>query len=69
MKKKLLIIELNECDFNFFLYWSKKYNFPTIEKFFQKRKKINTFTKDKHEGFNLDPWVQWISVHTGKKSK
>ena len=69
MKKKLLIIELNECDFNFFLYGAKKYNFPTIEKFFQKRKKINTFTKDKHEGFNLDPWVQWISVHTGKKSK
>ena len=58
MKKKLLIIELNEFDLNFFLYGAKKYNFLSIERFFLRRKKINTFTKDKHEGFNLDPWVQ-----------
>ena len=69
VKKKLLIIELNEFDFKFFLYGAKKYNFPFIKKFFLRRKKIITFTKDKNEGFNLDPWVQWISVHTGKKSK
>ena len=69
MKKKLLILELNECDFDFFLYGAKKYNYPLIEKLISNKKKIDTFTKDKHEGFNLDPWVQWISVHTGIPSK
>lgn len=69
MKKRLLIVELNECDFDFFLYGAKKYNFPIIKNFLLSKKKINTFTKDKHEGFNLDPWVQWISVHTGKLSR
>tara|TARA_A100001234_G_scaffold152448_1_gene134304 strand:+ start:80 stop:1426 length:1347 start_codon:yes stop_codon:yes gene_type:complete len=69
MSKNLLLIELNECDFEFFLYGSKKYNYPLIKKFFSKKKKIDTFTKDKEEGFNLDPWVQWVSVHTGKLSQ
>ena len=69
MEKKLFIIEINECDFEFFLYGAKKYNFPAIKKFLSNKKKISTFTKDKHEGFNLDPWVQWVSVHTGKSSK
>ena len=69
MKKKLLILELNECDFEFFLYGAKKYNFPLIKKFISNKNKVSTFTKDKSEGFNLDPWVQWVSVHTGKSSK
>lgn len=69
MKKKLLVIELNECDFDFFLHGAKKYNFSIIKNFLLSKNKINTFTKDKHEGFNLDPWVQWISVHTGKLSR
>ena len=68
MKKKLVIFELNEFDYNFFLYGSRKYNFPEIKKFFNLKKK-QTITKDKKEGFNLDPWVQWVSAHTGKSSK
>ena len=69
MKKNLLILELNEADFDFFLYGAKKYNFLSIKNFLSGRKKMNTFTKDKNEGYNLDPWVQWISVHTGIPSK
>ena len=69
MSKNLLLIELNECDFDFFFYGSKKYNYPLIKKFFSTKKKIDTFTRDKKEGLNLDPWVQWVSVHTGKLSQ
>ena len=67
-KKNLVIFEINECDFDFFFLGSKKYNYPLIKKFFLKKKKIETFTRDKKEGLNLDPWVQWVSVHTGIKS-
>lgn len=27
-----------------------------------------TETEDKEERFGLDPWVQWVSIHTGKRS-
>lgn len=27
-----------------------------------------TTTLDQHERFGLDPWVQWVSIHTGKTS-
>ena len=69
MLKNLLLVEINECDFDYFLYGSKKYNYPNIKKFFLNKREIDTFTNDKYEGFNLDPWVQWVSVHTGKLSK
>ncbi len=69
MKKKTIIFEINECDFNFFFYGSKKYNYPGIKKFFRNKKKFKTITNDKKEGLDLDPWVQWVSMHTGTVSK
>ena len=69
MKKKLLILEINEFDFKYFLKGAKKFNFSEIVNFFKNKEKLKTFTEDKVEGFNLDPWVQWVSVHTGKTSK
>ena len=68
MKKKLVIFEINECDFSYFLYGAKKFKFPEIKKFLDNKKITKTFTKDKIEGLNLDPWVQWVSVHTGRNS-
>ena len=69
MKKNLFLVEINECDFDYFLNGSKKYNYPAIKQLLLNKEKLNTFTNDKFEGFNLDPWVQWVSVHTGKLSK
>lgn len=69
MKKKLVIFEINECDFSYFLYGAKKFNFPEIIKFINNKKITKTFTRDKIEGLNLDPWVQWVSVHTGVNSE
>ena len=66
--KKLLSIYLNEFNYNFIKKGAKKYNCKNIESFF-KKKKINTFTKDKIQNKNLDPWVQNVSINTGKKSK
>jgi hypothetical protein len=66
-KKDLIVFEINEADFSFFLYGAKKYKFPKIKNFFSK-KKISTYSPDKIEGFNLDPWVQWVSVHTATTS-
>tara|TARA_B110000977_G_scaffold197629_1_gene280659 strand:- start:194 stop:346 length:153 start_codon:yes stop_codon:yes gene_type:complete len=40
MKKDLVIFEINECDFEYFAYGSKKYNYPLIKKFFKKKIKL-----------------------------
>lgn len=64
MNKKLLIIELNEFSIQFL----KKYKqFKYINRFLN-LKNINYFTNDMVQGENLDPWVQWVSVHTGVNS-
>jgi hypothetical protein len=67
--KKLAIIEINECSFDFAINGALKYKYPKIINFFKKKKSIFTFTNDNKEGLNLDPWVQWVSVHTGLDSK
>ena len=68
-KNNLLLIEINECDFDYFIEGAKKFKYQNIINYFQRKKNIKTFTHDKQEGLNLDPWVQWVSVHTGLHSE
>ena len=65
--KTLLSIYLNEFNYSFIKKGAKKYNCKNIISFF-KKKKINTFTKDKVQNKNLDPWVQNVSINTGLPS-
>ena len=67
-KKKLLAINLNEFNLNFLKYGAKKYNCKNINKFLN-LKSVKTFSSDRIQDQNLDPWVQSISINTGKKSK
>ncbi len=67
-KKKVLVLNLNEINLNFILKNAKKYKNQNILKFFKKKKIIKTFTKDKIQHKNLDPWVQEVSINTGKPS-
>ena len=64
MKKKLTLIELNEFNKDLLKEISSKYNFVNIKKLFDNNI-IITDTEDKKEHYNLDPWVQWVSIHTG----
>ena len=70
MKKKqkdLLIILLNEFNLDFLSKGARKYKCKSILKIL-KLKNIKTFTKDKKQDVNLDPWVQSVSINTGKSS-
>ena len=63
-KKKLLIIELNEFNEDLLLQGAKTYNLKNINKFLNfKNSKTTSLDEIEHHG--LDPWVQWVSVHTG----
>ena len=65
--KKLLAINLNEFNLKFLKYGSKKYNLKNINKFL-KLSNIETFSVDKIQDKNLDPWVQSISINSGQRS-
>ena len=67
-KRKLLIIELNEFNFDYLKTISEKYNLINFKKLLKANKSI-TYSKDQLEHQGLDPWVQWVSVHTGLPSK
>ena len=61
----MLIIELNEFDPEYLKKASRKLNLEHINKIF-KLKHTVTVTDEKEEYQGLDPWVQWVSIHSGK---
>ena len=64
----LLAIHLNEFNFDYLERGAKKYKCKSILKVLN-LKKVSTFTKDTRQDYNLDPWVQSVSINTGKPSK
>jgi len=65
--KKLFFLELNEFNFEFLKKKSSELNLPYVKKIFELNHK--QFKCDKLiEHFGLDPWTQWVNIHTGKKS-
>lgn len=64
----LLAVNLNEFNYRFVIQNAKKFNCKNIINFL-KKKKINTYTNDKIQHKNLDPWVQNVSISTGLSSK
>ena len=70
---KIFILELNEFNLDILKYYSKKYKLTNIKKIL-KFHSTKTFTKDRYLGNNnqfgyLDPWSQWVSIHTQKEAK
>ena len=65
-KKKILLIQLNEVNFHLV----KKYSSSIEFKFFNKsffEELISTESEKEYE--LLEPWIQWVSVYTGKSAK
>ena len=64
MKKKLIFVELNELNFDVVGYYlGKGDSLPGFRRLIEKGLKL-TQAESQYE--NLEPWIQWPSVHTGK---
>jgi hypothetical protein len=63
--KRLILIELNEINFDLVKLYLSKFpgSFPGLEKLLA-CSNIYTMSEDNYE--ELEPWIQWASVHTGK---
>ena len=65
---KLLFVQINEINKDFLLKGAKKYNCKYIISFFKRNNIYKTISPDKIQDKNLDPWVQSVSINTGKTS-
>ena len=64
-KKKLLLIQLNEINFELVRKYQNNTEFQFFNEDFFKKLSI-TNSEEKYE--LLEPWIQWVSVYTGKSA-
>jgi cell wall assembly regulator SMI1 len=59
-----LLLELNEVNFDFIIAYAERGELPTfaylLDKFGYSQ------TSSEHEYEHLEPWIQWVTAHTGK---
>ena len=64
-KKKLLLIQLNEINFELVKKYQNEVHFQFFNENFFKKLSI-TNSEEKYD--LLEPWIQWVSVYTGKSA-
>jgi hypothetical protein len=62
-----LFLELNEFDADILAKGAEQLNLPHLKRLCS-MKRSETWTDDTYESDFLEPWVQWVSVHTGVPS-
>lgn len=67
IQNRLTLIELNEFALELFERGTQELILPNIAKLLTMNSSVTT-TDDQIEHRGLDPWVQWVSVHTGEPS-
>ncbi len=67
-KNRVLFIELNEFNYELLDTASRHLNLKHIQKILALNA-TQTHTDDLYESDYLEPWVQWVSLHTGSSSQ
>jgi hypothetical protein len=62
--KKLLVLELNELNFEFVEHYAGQGALPTFARLIGEHGYARTRSETVYE--HIEPWIQWITVHTGK---
>jgi hypothetical protein len=64
--KKLIFIQLNEINFDILKKYSSKFEFKFFTPFFFDKLK-KTYSEKNYD--LLEPWIQWVSIHTGTSAQ
>ena len=64
-KKNLLVIQLNELNFDYAKHYIEKYNLVNFKSLIKLNNCI-TSSETKYE--TLEPWIQWVTFNTGKSA-
>lgn len=62
--RKSLLIELNELNIEFVLYYANRDILPNLGNLIKQHAVVETLSESSYE--NIEPWIQWVSAHTGK---
>ena len=61
---RYLIVELNEVNFDFVRRYIAQGELPTLAGLLSKHGLIETSSETEYD--HLEPWIQWVTAHTGK---
>lgn len=64
MKKKVILLGLNELNFKYIKHYIANGFLPTFKHYFGKYGYAETTSENQYE--LLEPWIQWVTIHTGK---
>jgi hypothetical protein len=64
MKQKTILLGLNELNFSYIKFYIKQGLLPNFKKLFDIQPPIETVSESEYK--LLEPWVQWVTIHTGK---
>ena len=64
MKNKTILLGLNELNFGYIKYYISEGLLPNFKEVFEIQHPIETLSENEHR--HLEPWIQWVTVHTGK---
>ena len=67
MKNKTILLGLNELNFDYIKFYISKGFLPNFKKIFEIQPPIETISEKEYK--LLEPWVQWVTIHTGKDFK
>jgi hypothetical protein len=62
--RKIILLGLNELNFEFVQAYIQKGILPNFAKLFKEHGYLETHSEDRYE--LLEPWIQWVTIHTGK---
>jgi len=62
---KLILLSFNELNFDFIKYYLKNKKYKNFSKIIDKI----SYTKSETQYKLLEPWIQWVSIYTGKKAE
>ncbi|MDB9760173.1 hypothetical protein OAB61_01365 [bacterium] len=61
---KTILLGLNELNFDYIKFYINKGLLPNFKKLFEIQPPIETISEKEYK--LLEPWVQWVTIHTGK---
>jgi hypothetical protein len=67
MKNKTILLGLNELNFNYINFYINQGLLPNFKKTFEIQPPIETVSENDYK--LLEPWVQWVTIHSGKSFK
>ena len=67
MKNKTILLGLNELNFDYIKFYINQDLLPNFKKIFNIQPPIETTSENEYK--LLEPWVQWVTIHSGKSYK